>query len=71
MNLVLIGALLGGVVGAGLLMAILATPPLRRTTLSDRIAPYLTDAATPSRLLAGNSTGSTVTALGRITALLA
>jgi len=70
-NLVLIGALLGGVVGAGLLMAILATPPLRRTTLSDRIAPYLTDAATPSRLLTGNSTGSTVTALGRITALLA
>jgi len=69
-NLVLIGALLGGVVGAGLLMAILATPPLRRTTLSDRIAPYLTDAATPSRLLTGNSTGSTVTALGRITAPL-
>ena len=37
MNLILIGALLGGLAGAGLLMAILASPPLRRPTLSDRI----------------------------------
>ena len=70
MNLVLIGALLGGLAGAGLLMAILAAPPLRRPTLSDRIAPYLTDAAKPSRLLTGSATGGTVTALGRMTAPL-
>jgi tight adherence protein C len=70
MNLVLIGALLGGLAGAGLLMAILASPPLRRPTLSDRIAPYLTDAAKPSRLLTGSAGGGTVTAFGRITAPL-
>lgn len=70
MNLILIGALLGGLAGAGLLMAILASPPLRRPTLSDRIAPYLTDAAQPSRLLTGSASGGTVTAFGRITAPL-
>ena len=53
MNLTLLGALLGGLAATGLLMAVLATPPLRRPTMSDRIAPYLTDAARPSRLLTG------------------
>ena len=43
MNPMLLGGILGAVAAAGLLMAILATPPLRRPTLSDRIAPYLTE----------------------------
>ena len=44
-NLTLLGALLGGLAAAGLLLAVLASPPMRRPTMSDRIAPYLTDAA--------------------------
>jgi tight adherence protein C len=70
MNPTALGALLGGLVGAGLLIAILASPPLRRPTMSDRIAPYLTDAARPSRLLTGAPTGGTATALSRLTAPL-
>ena len=70
MNPVLLGALLGALAGAGLLMAISGSPPLRRPTLSDRIAPYLTDTAAPSRLLTGTAGGGTGTALGRITAPL-
>ncbi len=68
MNGAMIGALLGGLAGAGLLMAILASPPLRRPTMSDRIAPYLTDAARPSRLLTGTVSGGTASALSRLTA---
>ncbi len=70
MNTLLLGALLGGLAGAGLLMAILGSPPLRRPTMSDRIAPYLADTAQPSRLLSGREQGGTVTALGRLTAPL-
>jgi tight adherence protein C len=47
-----IGGALGLLAGAGLLLAVLCSPPLRRPTLSDRIAPYLRDASVPSRLLA-------------------
>lgn len=68
MNATAVGALLGGLAGAGLLMAILASPPLRRTTMSDRIAPYLTDTARPSRLLNTGAAGGTATAFGRLTA---
>lgn len=49
----LIGALLGGLAAVGLLVAVFGTPPLRRTSLADRIAPYLSDAPRPSRLLTG------------------
>lgn len=70
MNLTLLGALLGGLVGVGLLTAILAAPPLRRPTMSDRIVPYLTDAARPSRLLTGTAGDGTASALGRLTAPL-
>ncbi|MGI8418431.1 MAG: type II secretion system F family protein [Nakamurella sp.] len=58
----LIGALLGAVAAVGALLAILASPPLRRRSLADRVAPYLTDADVPSRLLAGDppDRGSTV-----------
>lgn len=65
----LLGGILGAVVAAGLLLAILATPPLRRPTLSDRIAPYVADAGGQSRLLAGSGPGPTTT-LGRLTAPL-
>ncbi len=51
MTLVVIGALLGALAACGLLLAVLYAPPLRRTTLADRIAPYLGDTAVPSRLL--------------------
>ena len=66
MSLVLLGAILGGLCAVGVLLAVFATPPLRRPTMSDRIAPYLTDAARPSRLLTGSAT-----AFGRLTAPLA
>jgi len=69
-SLTMIGGLLGGLAAAGLLLAVLASPPLRRPTMGDRIAPYLTDAARPSRLLTGATSGGTATALGRLTAPL-
>jgi tight adherence protein C len=68
-NLTLTGALLGALAAAGVLLAVLATPPMRRPTLGDRIAPYLTEAASSSRLLTG-STGGTVSAFSRLTAPL-
>jgi tight adherence protein C len=37
---------------AGLLVAVASSPPLRRRSLADRLAPYLRDAAPPSQLLA-------------------
>jgi tight adherence protein C len=70
MNLTLIGALLGGLAAAGLLITVFATPPMRRPTMADRIAPYLTDAARPSRLLTGSVTGRTASAFSRLTAPL-
>ncbi len=69
MNLTLIGAILGGLAAAGLVLAVLASPPMRRLTLADRIAPYLTDTASQSQLLIRPGTG-TATALGRLTAPL-
>jgi len=48
----LTGAALGLLAGVGLLLAALRIPALRRPTLDDRLAPYLRDAARPSRLLA-------------------
>lgn len=61
-----LGGTIGLAAGAGLLLAILAAPPFRKLSLSERIAPYLRDAATPSRLL---SPGGTVreSLLGRLT----
>ena len=46
------GAALGLLAGLGLVLAALRIPALRRPTLDDRLAPYLRDAARPSRLLA-------------------
>ena len=69
MSLTLIGAILGGLFAAGLVLAVLASPPMRRPTLADRIAPYLADTTAQSQLLVRTGTG-TVTALGRLTAPL-
>jgi tight adherence protein C len=66
-SVVVLGGLLGGLAAAGLLLAVLATPPFRRVTLSDRIAPYLGDATKPSRLLSPVSP-RVATGLGRFTA---
>lgn len=47
----LTGAVLGLLAGMGLLIAIIASPPLRKRSLADRVAPYLRDTPAPSRLL--------------------
>ncbi len=65
----LIGGALGLLAGLGLLLAILSSPPLRRPSLSDRIAPYLIDATVPSRLLSTDRTGPG-NALSRLSAPL-
>jgi tight adherence protein C len=62
----LIGALLGAVAAIGLLLAVLSSPPLRRRTLADRVAPYLTDTDVPSRLLA-RETSVRSSAVARLT----
>jgi tight adherence protein C len=46
-----LGALLGALAAAGLIVAVASSPPMRRSSLADRLAPYLRDAAPPSRLL--------------------
>ena len=47
-----IGALLGLVAAVGVSVAVTGLPPLRRPRLDDRLAPYLRDTPSPSRLLA-------------------
>ena len=59
MTLWLLGAILGALAAAGLIIAIRAAPPLRPVRLIDRVAPYLGDAPRPSRLLAQSSAAST------------
>ena len=51
MNAALAGAGVGALGAGGLLLTVLSTPPLRRSDLADRLAPYLRDTARPSRLL--------------------
>jgi len=48
-----LGGLLGLLAATGLMMAVLAAPPLRRPRLEQRLAPYLRDTPGQSRLLAG------------------
>lgn len=52
----LTGALLGAAGGTGLVLAIRGLPAFNRPRLDDRLAPYLRDAAPPSRLLAAPMT---------------
>lgn len=47
-----LGAGVGLLAAGGLGLAVLASPPMRRPRLPDRLAPYLADAPRPSRLLA-------------------
>jgi tight adherence protein C len=47
-----LGALLGLLFAAGVLLAVRAAPPMRPVRLVDRVAPYLGDTAPPSKLLA-------------------
>lgn len=51
MSIALAGAGLGLLAGCGLALAASRLPVLRRPRLDDRLAPYLRDAARPSRLL--------------------
>lgn len=46
-----LGALLGAVTAAGLMLAVRSAPPMRPIRLGDRIGVYLADAPAPSRLL--------------------
>lgn len=50
------GAGLALVAVAGLWLAVMSSPPLRRPRLDDRLAPYLRDTGQPSRLLAERRT---------------
>jgi tight adherence protein C len=54
----IVGALLGLVFGAGLVIAARNAPPMRPIRLVDRIGPYLGDAPAPSRLLAHRSSSA-------------
>ncbi|MGH8960093.1 MAG: type II secretion system F family protein [Jatrophihabitantaceae bacterium] len=60
-----IGALLGLLGAAGVLLAVRAAPPLRPVRLADRVAPYLGDTPPPSRLLAEPSASGTPFAVAR------
>jgi tight adherence protein C len=51
MTLTVTGALLGLLAAAGVLLAVVSSPPMRRPHLAERLAPYLRDTAPPSRLL--------------------
>jgi tight adherence protein C len=57
-NNVVVGASLGGVVAVGILIAVRAAPPLRPIRLQDRLAPYLGDSGSTSKLLARPSATS-------------
>jgi tight adherence protein C len=66
MNVAVAGGLLGASAAAGVLLMVLFAPPLRRLTLSERIAPYLGDTAVPSRLLTPSAPAGTT--VGRLLA---
>ena len=54
----ILGALLGLLAAAGLVVAVRAAPPARPVRLADRMAPYLADTPPPSKLLARPSATS-------------
>ena len=67
MNAALVGGLLGGLAAVGLLIAVAWSPPMRKTTLADRIAPYVGDAPAPSRLLSPSVPAGRPNVLARLT----
>jgi tight adherence protein C len=64
----LIGGLIGLAFAAGVLLAVLWSPPVRRPRLADRLGPYVADTPRPSTLLAGSA--GRVTSLGAAGRLL-
>lgn len=62
----LTGAVVGALGAGGVLLAITASPPLRRPRLHDRLAPYLDDAPRPSRLLHQPATASPFAVVDRL-----
>lgn len=65
MSLWLLGAVLGALAAAGVIVAVRAAPPLRPIRLVDRVAPYLGDTPRPSRLLAQPTASATPFAVAR------
>lgn len=59
----LLGALLGLLMASGLILAVVSAPPLRRPRLEQRLAPYLRDTPSQSRLLAAGDSLSSPLAL--------
>jgi tight adherence protein C len=51
MSAALIGATLGALAACGLLLAVRASPPMRRGTMVQRLEPFLADPEAPARLL--------------------
>ncbi|MGB9377647.1 MAG: type II secretion system F family protein [Mycobacteriales bacterium] len=62
------GGVLGLAAAGGLILAVLASPPMRRPRLEQRLAPYLRDEPASSRLLSGGDPLSTP--FGLVTRLL-
>jgi tight adherence protein C len=62
----LVGMLLGLVAAGGLLLAIAYAPPFRQVRLVDRLAPYVSDAPAPSRLLGTATQPGLLTAARRV-----
>ncbi len=60
-----LGAVLGALLAAGVIVAVRAMPPVRPVRLVDRVAPYLGDTPRPSRLLAQPSASATPFAVAR------
>jgi len=63
-----VGVALGLLAGGGAWLAVAYSPPMRRVTLDDRLAPYLRDAPRPSRLLATSDTLTPFPTLERVLA---
>jgi tight adherence protein C len=64
-----LGGLLGLALGVGLTVLVAGLPPMRRPTLDARLAPYVRDAARPSRLLRAESGPRAGSALSRLVTL--
>lgn len=62
----LLGAILGALAAAGVIIAARAAPPMRPIRLVDRVAPYLGDTPRPSRLLAAPMTSTPFAVVRRI-----
>jgi len=62
----LAGAALGLLGAGGVVLAVTASPPMRRPRLVDRLAPYLDDAPRPSRLLLRPAERSSFAVLERL-----